>query len=70
MRQMYLLVLLLVLVVVVGFQRELGAAVDALEASGVEECEVFERTDPIHLVDDFFASQTSGFVEVWSIHCA
>lgn len=66
----YLLVLLLVLVVVIGFQRELRPAVDALEASSVEECEIFERTDPIHLVDDFLASKTSGFVKVWSIHFA
>lgn len=42
----------------------------ALEATGMEESEVFERSYPVHLVDDFVASQTAGFVKIWSIHIA
>lgn len=50
-----LFVLLAVLIVVVGLERELRAADGALEAAAVEEGEVLERTDPVHLVDGVVA---------------
>lgn len=50
-----LFVLLAVLVVVVGLERELRAADGALEAAAVEEGEVLERTDSVHLVDGVVA---------------
>lgn len=50
-----LFVLLAVLVVVVGLEREFRAADGALEAAAVEEGEVLERADPVHLVDGVVA---------------
>lgn len=62
------LVLLSVLVVVVRLERELGATYCALEAAAVEEGEVLERTDAVHLVDRLLAAQTAALVEVHAIH--
>lgn len=60
----HLLVLLPVLVVVVGLEGELGAAHRALETSAVEEGEVLQRTDPVHLVDGLAAPEAGALVEV------
>lgn len=51
----HLLIILVVLVVEVAFERELRAARFALEAAGVEERKVLQRTDSIHLINDLFA---------------
>lgn len=59
---------MLVLVVVVGLQRQLGAAVHALEAARVKERKVLQRTDAVHLVDDLAAAQARGFVEIGTVH--
>lgn len=56
------------LIVVVGFQRQFGAARHTFEAARMEKCEIFEWTDPIDLINDFVASQASRFVEIRSIH--
>lgn len=64
----HLLVVVLVLVVVVRLQCEFCAAMYALEATGMEECEVLERTDTVHLVDDLAAAKTRGFVEIRTVH--
>lgn len=63
-----LLVLLTVLVVVVRLQCEFGAADGALEAAAVEEGEVFERPDTVHLVHRLVAPQTGALVEVGPVH--
>lgn len=63
-----LFVLLAVLVVVVRLERELRAADGALEAAAVEEGEVLERADSVHLVDRVVAPQTRALVEVGSVH--
>lgn len=62
------LVILAVLVVQVGFQRQFGAARRTLEATAVEEAEVLQRPDSVHLVDGLLASQTRRFVKVHAIH--
>lgn len=62
------LVLLTVLVVVVSLEGELGATDGTLEAAAVEECEVLERTDSVHLVDRVVAPETRALVEVSPVH--
>lgn len=64
----YLFVFLFVLIVVICFQCQFGAAGYTFEAARMKECEIFEWTDTINLIDDFVASQTRRFVEIWSIH--
>lgn len=56
------------LIIIICLQRQFGATMDALEAPGMEECEIFKRTNPVHLIYDLVASQTSGLVEIWPIH--
>lgn len=34
----------------------------------MEEGEIFEWTNTIHLIDDFIASQTGGFIEIRPVH--
>lgn len=59
-----LLVLLALLVVEVGLQRQFGAAEEALEASLMVEGEVLQRADLIHLVDRLAAPQTGALVGI------
>lgn len=56
-RLTYLFIILIVLVVVVRLERQLGSAPFALEAAGVEESKIFQRAHPIHLVNDFAAPE-------------
>ena len=64
----HLLVVDRVLVVVVGFQGQLGAADRALEATRMEEREVLQRADSVHLVHRLGTPQTRAFVKVRPIH--
>lgn len=64
----YLLVVDRVLIVVVGLEGELGAAYRALEATRVEESEVFQGTDTVHLVHRLLTAQTCAFVEIRTVH--
>ena len=64
----HLLVVDRVLIVVVGFQGQLGAADRALEAARVEEREVLQRADSVHLVHGLGTPQTRAFVKVRPIH--
>lgn len=63
-----LFVLLAVLVVVVRLERELRPADGTLEAAAVEEREVLQWTDSVHLVDRVVTPQTRALVEVRSVH--
>ena len=65
----HLLVLASVLVVVVRLERELGPAHGALEAATVEEGEILEGPNPIHLVHCLITPQTGAFVEIHAVHC-
>jgi len=64
----YLFVILLVLIIEIRFERQLGAAVYAFEATGMKECEILERPHTIHLIDGLAAAQASRLVEIWPIH--
>lgn len=64
----HLLIVLVVLAVEVSFQRQLRSARSALEAADMEECEVLQRADSVHLVDDFFASKACWLVKIRSVH--
>lgn len=59
-----LFVVLVLLVVVVGPQGQFGAADEALEAALVEEGEVLQGADFVHLVDCLAASQAAVLVAV------
>lgn len=65
----HLLVLLPVLVVIVRLERQLRAANRALETTTVEEGEVLQGPDPVHLIDRVGATQAGGFVEIRTVHC-
>jgi len=69
-RTVHFLVLLPVLVVVVRLQRKLRTAHHTLEASAVEEREVFEWAHPVHLVHRLIASQARALVKVRPVHRA
>lgn len=58
------------LIIEIRLERELGAAVHAFEATGMEECEILERPHTIHLIDGLAAPQASRLVEIWPIHSA
>jgi len=64
----HLFVVLFVLIVEICLERQLGAAMDALEATGMKECEILKRPHAIHLIDGLAATQASGLVEIWTIH--
>ena len=53
-----------ILVVAVGLEGKLGVAGVAFEATSVEEGEVLEGTDPVHLVHSLAAPQTYILVQV------
>lgn len=59
---------MVMLIVEIGLQCKFGATALALEASRMKEGKIFERANTIHLIDDIFATQTGGLVEVWTIH--
>lgn len=59
---------MLVLIIIIRFQRQLRTAVDALEAARMEEREILQRSNAIHLVDDFIAPQARRLIEIRSIH--
>lgn len=65
----HLFVVLFVLIVEICLQRQLGATVDTLEATGMKECEILEWPHAIHLIDGLAAPQAGGLVEIWTIHC-
>lgn len=65
----HLFVVLFVLIVEICLQRQLGATVDTLEATGMKECEILEWPHAIHLIDGLAAAQAGGLVEIWTIHC-
>lgn len=65
----HLFVVLFVLIVEICLQRQLGATVDTLEATGMKECEILEWPHAIHLIDGLAAPQACGLVEIWTIHC-
>lgn len=41
---------------------------NAFKAARMKEREVLQRSNAIHLIDNFVASQTCRFVEIWSVH--
>lgn len=64
----HLLIVLRVLIVEIALECQLGAACFALKAAGVKECEVFERSNAVDLIDDLIAAEACRLVEVGTIH--
>lgn len=59
-----LLVVVGILVVVVGFERQLGAACRTLETALMEKCKVLQWADAVHLVHRLVAPETEILVKV------
>ena len=59
-----LLVIVGILIVVVGLERQFRAACRALETALVEKCKVLQRTDSVHLVHRLTAPEAEILVKV------
>lgn len=55
--QTHLFIVLIVLAVEVRFECKFRSTRRALEAAGVEKCEVLQRSNPIDLIDDFLTPE-------------
>ena len=64
----HFLIFVRMLVVEIRFQRQLGVANEALETALVEEGEILQRTDSVHLVDGLAAAQAHVLVKVEHFH--
>lgn len=64
----HLLIVLRILIVEIALECQLSAACSALEAAGVKEGEVFERSNAVDLIDDLIAAEACRLVEVGTIH--